>query len=98
MKHVSMCPLVVLFVASTASAHAGHGELRIMLGEYDAVRAALASDDYTAAVAGAKKLAEASHKAHGAVAAKMKAQLGAIAKAADALAKTEAEPTKLRLA
>ena len=84
--------------AGVAGAHAGHPELLRMMQQYEATRAALADDDVSGALTAGKRLAAASNEAHGKVAARMKPYVLGIAKAAEALAKTDADAAKVRLA
>lgn len=78
--------------------HAGHPELMKMMSDYEGIRAALVADDVPAALEGAKKLAASAKAAQAKVADKMKAPVANVAKAAEALAKTEPDATKVRLA
>ncbi len=98
-----MCKFLVInlglwITAGAASAHAGHAELLAMMADYETARAALAADDVTAALTAAKKLGASAQKAHAAVVAKLKSPVGGIAKAAEAMAKTEPDAGKVRLA
>ena len=83
---------------AAALAHAGHPELLRMMDQYEAVRAALAADDFPAALRAGRSLTTAAHAAHGKVAARMKPYVSKIAEAAQDFVKTEADPQKLRLA